>query len=286
MDEIGGLLEDMKSKAEEREEGCQLFPCLDLSDVRELAREYGLSTRQVSIYALDHGYLPSRYQKNIGTTGLSGQARLLQATAVLVGAGGIGGTAAELLARMGVGKLIILDPDIYDETNLNRQNFACSVAVGQPKVDVVAERLMEINCDVEVMTHRIAGTTDSLPEFLPVADIVIDGLDSLDDRLALQQACSDAGKVMVHGAIAGSSLQVTTIYPGDAGLTGMFPSPPGEGKVRGVEMETGNPATTPVLCAVIQVQEALKVLLDFGTVLRNKMLYLDLEDWDFEFIEL
>ncbi|HEY5502082.1 MAG TPA: hypothetical protein VIJ97_02125, partial [Candidatus Anoxymicrobiaceae bacterium] len=77
-----------------------------------------------------------------------------------------------------------------------------------------------------------------------------------------------------------------TIYPGEAGLEGMLPPTDGEGKAQGVEVETGNPATTPVLAAVIQVQEAVKVLVGTGTTLRGKMLYLDLEDWTFEFIEL
>lgn len=292
MEEAVGLLDDMKAVAEEREVGCRRVGCLTLSDVSELARKYVMSTRQVSIYGLRHGYLPTRYLKNVGTIGLDGQARLLESAAVLVGVGGLGGTSAELLARMGVGRLVVVDPDVYDETNLNRQNFACGASLGHAKVDVVAERILEINCDIEVSKHRMEGTRSNLPALLRQADVVIDGLDNLDDRLALQEACSDADKVMVHGAIAGSSLQVTTIFPGDSGLTGMALSPvdgektTGKEKATGVEIETGNPATTPVLCAVIQVQEAIKVMLDSGTVLRNRMLYMDLEDWAFEFLEL
>ena len=187
---------------------------------------------------------------------------------------------------MGVGTIMIADPDVYDETNLNRQNFACSSALGRSKVDVTAERLLEINCDVDVIRHRIAADAKSLPGMLSSVDVVIDALDSIDDRLLLQGACGEAGVVMVHGAIAGTALQVTTIYPGDVGLRGMLPPAAGEGKAQGVEVETGNPATTPVLAAVIQVQEAVKVLLGRGETLRGKMLYLDLEDWTVEFIAL
>jgi molybdopterin-synthase adenylyltransferase len=286
MDDVPGLLESLTQAAAEREEGCERYRCVTLDDVSALATRYGLATRQVSAFALEHGLLPLRYVKNIGTIGMSGQARLLQSRALLVGAGGIGGTAAELLARMGVGTIIIADPDVYDETNLNRQNFACSSALGRSKVDVTAERLGEINCDVDVIRHRVAAGRQNLPDMLAAVDVVIDALDNIDDRLSLQRACADAGVVMVHGAIAGTALQVATIYPGEAGLEGMLPPTDGEGKAQGVEVETGNPATTPVLAAVIQVQEAVKVLVGTGTTLRGKMLYLDLEDWTFEFIEL
>ena len=251
-----------------------------------MAGRFGLSTRQVSVFALERGYLPLRYVKNVGTIGLAGQAKLLESRALLVGAGGIGGSAAELLARMGVGVIMIADPDTYDETNLNRQNFACADVLGRSKVDVAAERLLEINCDVDVIRHKIAADRENLPGLLEAADVVIDAIDNIDDRLTLQDACREAGVVMVHGAIAGTALQVTTIYPGDAGLEGVLPAAAGDGKSQGVEVETGNPATTPVLAAVIQVQEAVKVLLGTGTTLRGRMLYLDLEDWSFEFIEL
>lgn len=286
MDDVPGLLEALEGAATNREEGCERYRCVTLDDVCTLAARFGLSTRQVSIFALEHGLLPLRYLKNIGTIGMSGQAKLLSSRAMLVGAGGIGGTAAELLARMGVGTIIIADPDVYDETNLNRQNFCCSSALGLSKVDVAAERLLEINCDVDVIRHRIAAGRHNLPGMLASVDVVIDALDSIDDRLSLQQACGDAGVVMVHGAIAGTALQVTTIYPGEAGLRGMLPPTADEGKTQGIEVETGNPATTPVLAAVIQVQEAVKVLLGTGNTLRGKMLYLDLEDWTFEFIAL
>jgi molybdopterin/thiamine biosynthesis adenylyltransferase len=286
MDEIGALTEAIRAKSLEREEGCRLYPCLSLSDISQLSDDYGLSTRQVSIYGLERGFLPLRYVKNVGTVGLDGQATLLASRVLLVGTGGLGGTAAELLARMGIGALVIMDPDTFDETNLNRQNFACSGALGQPKVDVVAERLLEINCDVEVIRHRMAASADNLPGLIAGVDIVIDALDTIDDRLMLQRACREAGKVMVHGAIAGTSLQVTTVYPGEKGLAELLPETSDAGKARGIEVETGNPATTPVLTAVLQVQEAVKVLLGKGDTLRGRMLYMDIDSWTFEFIEL
>ena len=285
MDEKG-LAEALESAAADRSEGDVHYRCLDMRSIADIARKRGASTREVSIAALKAGLLPLRYVKNIGTVGLEGQAKLLESRAVLVGAGGIGGSVAELLGRMGVGTVVIIDPDVFDETNLNRQTFACGAALGMPKVEVARDRLLDVNCDVEVITHRVAATQKNLADLVSGADVVIDALDSLDDRLLLQEACRDAGIVMVHGAIAGTSMQVTTIFPGDTGLEGFVPVPDEQGKAQGVEVETGNPATTPALAAAIEVQEAIKVILGTGTLLRGKMLYLDMADWDIEFIEL
>jgi molybdopterin/thiamine biosynthesis adenylyltransferase len=281
-----GILEALSRASVNLLEGGTDYKCISGAAIREISQGRGVANREISAAALEQGFLPLRYVKNIGTLGLEGQAKLLRSKAVLVGVGGIGGQSAELLARMGVGMLVLADPDVFDETNLNRQNFACSVALGMAKVDVVRERLEEINDDVEVESRRVTADRDSLPGLIEGSDVVIDGLDNLDDRLLLQDACAAAGVVMVHGAIAGSSLQVTTVFPGDRGLTGFMPKPePGE-KARGIETETGNPATTPVLAAAIQASEAVKVLLGRENTLRGRMLYLDSEDWTVEFIEL
>src|SRR5660398_1634 len=157
-------------------------PSGHLADTRTIMMTY-----QTKPTALDNGFLPLRYVKNIGTIGLGGQAKLLSSRVLLVGAGGIGGTAAELLARMGVGTIVIVDP-------------------GVSKVDVTADRILEINCDVEVIRRHMTADSENLPELVTGADAVIDALDTLDDRLALQAACASAGVVMIHGAIAGTAL--------------------------------------------------------------------------------
>ncbi len=280
------VLQALKGASTERLEGGVTYRCLALADMRRIARESGLKNRELSALALESDLLPLRYVKNIGTLGLDGQAKLLRSKAVVVGAGGIGGQAAELLVRMGIGRLVLVDPDVFDETNLNRQNFACGDVLGMAKVEIVRDRLLEINHDVEVTGMLMAADRENLPGLLEGADVAIDALDNLDDRLLLQEACASAGVVMVHGAIAGTSLQATTIYPGDRGLAGFAPLAESGGKTKGIEMETGNPATTPAMAAVIQVQEAVQVVLDRSPTLRGRMLYLDLADWTVDFIEL
>jgi molybdopterin/thiamine biosynthesis adenylyltransferase len=280
------VLEALREAAVDRLEGGTTYRCLSMRAIRETALLLGLPGRELAAIGLENGFLPLRYVKNIGTLGLEGQAMLLRSKAVVIGAGGIGGQAAELLVRMGFGTVTLIDPDVFDETNLNRQNFACGDVLGMPKVEVVRDRLMEISHDVEVVAHRLAADRDNLPGLLEGAGVVLDALDNLDDRLLLQEAAAKQGVVMVHGAIAGSSLQVTTIYPGDPGIASFVPPREGSEKTRGIEVETGNPATTPALAAAIQVQEAVKVVLGREAALRGRMLYIDLDDWTFEFIEL
>jgi len=282
-DDLRGRLEQEKFG---RLEGGREISCISMEGVARIASALGLTSRQVAVAALEDSIIPLRYVKNIGTTGVAGQATLLKSTVAVVGAGGIGSRAAELLARMGVGKIVLADPDVFDETNLNRQGFSCETSVGLPKVEVAAERLAEINCDVEVSMERLAAEASNVDSLLQGADVVIDALDNIEDRLLVMEACRRLGTVMVHGAIAGTCVQVTTLYPGDSGLESFLPVATGDEKSRGIEVETGNPATTPTLAAAIQVQETVKVILGRGETLRGRLLYLETDDWTFEFIDL
>jgi len=280
------LAREIRNAAVRRREGEAYYWCLPLHAVRELASEFDSSTAAVSLRALENGFVPERYLKNAGTIGLEGQAALLRSTVLVVGAGGIGGHAVELLARMGVGRIKVADRDVFDETNLNRQEFSAEDLLGFPKVDVARDRVLAINSDVSVAPFQLEVSRENIAGLLEEVDAVIDALDNLDDRLMLQEACQLHGVVMVHGAIAGTSLQATTVFPGDPGLPVFAPSAGGDGKTRGIEVETGNPATTPAISAAVQVQEALSVLLGRTPALRGRMLYLDLEDWTVEFIDL
>ncbi|MBU1670565.1 MAG: HesA/MoeB/ThiF family protein [Actinobacteria bacterium] len=282
-DDLKGAFE---SAAVELDEGGRAYHVLSIEDIHEIARSSGISPGEASARALEAGFLPLRYRKNVGTTGLDGQAKLLRSRVVVVGAGGIGGNACELLARMGIGSLLLVDPDVFEESNLNRQNFSAEDTLGLPKVEVVRDRLSTINCDVNIEVHRLAAGPENLGGLLAGADAAIDGLDNFYDRVQLQAACREAGVVMVHGAIAGSSLQLMTIFPGDAGLESLVDPGTREEKARGIEVETGNPATTPALVAALQVSEALKVILGLGEPIRGRMFYMDLSDLSAEFFEV
>lgn len=283
-DKSDGLLKDINEMAFLHKEGTASYKCLSLNSIKGLADKYRISTRQAGTLALENGIVPSRYIKNIGTIGIEGQIKLLQSSVLIVGAGGIGGRVAELLARMGIGKITLIDPDVFDESNLNRQNFSDEETLGELKVEVVGRRLFEINSDVKTVTLGVEGGRQSLGEVMKDGCLVIDALDNIDDRLELEALCKEAGSILVHGAIAGDYLQAMTIYPGDPGLSRFLQPSAGDGKSRGIELETGNPSTTPSIVASIQAHEAVNILAGKPPGLRGRLLYMDLGSFSVDFI--
>jgi len=246
---------------------------ISLTDLDVLAQEHGLSRRAAEIAALEQGVLPLRYLRNVGTIGLEGQRALLQSAAVVIGLGGLGGYVVEGLARMGVGRLVLVDGDRFFDHNLNRQLLSSEQNLDVPKSQVAQERVSQINSAIEIRVYQEFATSENLGEILSGADVVVDALDRLPTRMVLQQAAAEAGVPMVHGAIAGGLGQVMTILPGDAGLKALY----GEGPVpeHGAEVELGTPAPSPMMVAAWQVHEAIKVLTGRGELLRNRMLFMD-----------
>lgn len=248
---------------------------LDLSATTQAASELRLSPREIEIAALQAHILPTRYQRNLGTVGWDGQLALLRATVGVVGAGGLGGWVVEGLARMGVGRLIVIDSDIFEENNLNRQILATERCLGQSKAEMARQRVADVNSSVEVVPHQVHVDEAQMVQLLRGSNVIVDALDALPTRLALQRAAHALGCPLVHGAIAGFVGQVMTIFPEDAGLTALY----GEGHVqeRGIETQWGNPAATPMLVAAWQIQETVKLITGKGQLLRHRLLFMDSE---------
>jgi molybdopterin/thiamine biosynthesis adenylyltransferase len=250
----------------------QLLP---LSAVRQLAHGWGLSVREVEVRALKARILPTRYERSQGTVGWEGQVKLLESTVAIVGCGGLGGWIIEGLARMGVGHLIIIDGDAFGENNLNRQALCTETNLGQLKTEAAQERVAKVNSATEVTIHPVMADEESMREILANADVVVDALDTLPTRLVLQKVSQSLGIPVVHGAIGGYIGQVMTVFPDDEGLYAIY----GRGDVpeRGIEAQLGNPAATPMMVAAWQIQEVIKILLNAGELLRNRMLFMDAE---------
>lgn len=248
---------------------------ISLAHVGELAGEFGLGRREVEIAALRERVLPARYVRNLGTVGWEGQLALLQSTVGVVGAGGLGGWIIEGLARMGVGRLIVIDSDVFEENNLNRQSFCREGNLGQLKAEVARQRVAEVNSAVEVIAHPVRVDEEQMVQLLQGASVLVDALDELPTRLALQRAARRLRVPMVHGAIAGYVGQVMTILPEDPGLYGLY----GGNRVpeHGIEAQWGNPAATPMMVAAWQVQEVVKLLTGRGEPLRHRLLFMDSE---------
>ena len=256
----------------ETENNIRLLP---LGAVQELQQETGLSRREIEIAALGAGVLPRRYLRSFGTVGIEGQVKLLNSTVAVIGLGGLGGGVVEGLARMGVGRIIVVDGDTFIDHNFNRQLLSKELAVGQSKTEAAKARVAEINAAVEVIAYTVYLSQENLTEILTGVDVVVDALDRLPTRLMLQEGVQRLGIPLVHGAIAGYMGQVMTIFPEDLGLYAFY----GDGDVpaQGAEAELGCPAATPMMVSAWQLQEVLKILLETGELLRGRMLFMDAE---------
>lgn len=226
--------------------------------------------------------MEKRYTRNMSTFSLEENEKFKGFKVCVVGCGGLGGYVIELLARLGIGSITAIDGDVFDETNLNRQLFSSEACIGKSKAETAKKRIGEINSNVKIFPIHQFLTAENCKEFIENHDIIIDALDNMDSRRILEVGCAKENIPMVHGAIAGWYGQVATIMPGDGILAKIYPDHMNKGE----EVELGNPSFTPSLVASIQVAEAMKVLLNKGNILRNKMLSIDVLEQEYEIFEI
>jgi molybdopterin/thiamine biosynthesis adenylyltransferase len=251
------------------------YRSIRLEEVHELAESFG-AVREIELAALDLEIVPARYVRNVGTVGFDGQRRLLQSTVAIVGLGGLGGYVAEALARMGVGRLILIDGDRFEDHNLNRQLLSSEQNLGVEKTEVACERIARVNSAATAICRTEILNRENLPQLLEGADVVVDALDRLPTRLVLQDGAQALGIPMVHGSIGGFYGQVMTIFPDDSGLHALY----GDGDDlpgQGLESELGTPAATPMVVAAWEAQEVVKLLTGRGKLLRDRLLVIDME---------
>lgn len=223
-----------------------------------------------------------RYQRNKNLISPEEQTLLAGSCVAVIGLGGLGGHTAEQLARLGVGKLILIDLDCFDETNLNRQLFATEQNLGQRKVEGARQRLMAVNSALDYVYFDEKLTKENAAELLKGAQIVVDAVDNIETRLTLQAICKVLGLPLVYGAIGGWYGQVSFISPGDDTLNLIYP----ETDAVGIEKKLGNPAFTPAVVSSIQVAEVVKFLLGKGELLNKKLLLIDLLNQEYTVLDL
>ncbi len=250
-----------------------------------MSQVLGGSKKEVEITALEKGVIPLRYQRNIGTIGVKGQIKLLKSTVAVIGAGGLGGGIIELLARQGMGHIIIADNDRFTESTLNRQLMSTEKDIGRYKAQIAADRVRAINSSLIITSYTDTITEGNVKEVLNGAYVVVDGLDLLPPRFMVEKAARELGIPFVYGAIAGFVGQVMTIFPEDEGLSLIYGKKE-EYPQRGDEVIAGNPSATPTMITSWQVQEVVKILTGIGKPLRNRLLYLDAKEGLAEVIEL
>ncbi|MGO5115096.1 HesA/MoeB/ThiF family protein [Candidatus Avoscillospira sp. LCP25S3_F1] len=225
-----------------------------------------------------------QYERNFPAISVEEQETLRQKHVLVLGCGGLGGYLIELLARLGVGRLTVVDGDCFEPSNQNRQLYSTPARLGRSKARTAAERVGEIAPETAVEPVMEFFTEDNADALVRGVDLVVDALDNLPARLLLEDVCDRHNVPYVHGAILGWNLQVTTGLPCSRVLHGLY---------GGISQQTpDDPAyktslsMTPAVCAGMQVAEALKLLTGRLPALAGKLLLLDLRTMEQRMITL
>jgi sulfur-carrier protein adenylyltransferase/sulfurtransferase len=219
----------------------------------------------------------NRYHRHLlmPEVGVEGQLKLLDAKVLLLGAGGLGSPAALYLAAAGVGTIGIVDMDVVDESNLQRQILHNMDRIGHRKVDSAKKTLTDLNPDVNVVAHDVRLGADNVIEILSGYDVVIDGADNFPVRYLLNDAALKLGIPVVHGSIFRFEGQVTVFKPHDGPCYRCFLPEPPPAEMAPSCAEAGVLGVLPGIIGSIQAVEALKLVLGIGDDLSGRLLAYD-----------
>ena len=230
----------------------------------------------------------NRYQRHLllPEVGIEGQAKLLGAKVLMLGAGGLGSPAALYLAAAGVGTIGIVDMDDVDASNLQRQILHNLDRIGHRKVDSARETIEKLNPDVKVNTYDVRLTADNIIDIMTGYDIVVDGADNFPSRYLLNDASVKLGIPVVHGSIFRFEGMVSVFHP----LRGptyrdMVPEPP-PAEFAPSCAEAGVLGVLPGIVGSIQALETIKVILDLGDALIGRILTIDTTEMAFRVFKL
>ena len=229
----------------------------------------------------------NRYSRHIimGDVGSKGQRNLLQAKALIIGAGGLGSPSAIYLALAGVGTIGIVDFDVVEISNLQRQILHHTSDIGRPKLQSAKDNLKSYNPDVNVVLHEVRLESDNAREIISQYDLVINGADNFATRYLVNDACYLEGKPLVDGSILIFDGQATVFIPGEGCYRCLFPEPPPPGLVPNCA-EAGVLGALTGLVGSIQATEALKHILGIGESLSSRLLLIDALSMSFREVRL
>ena len=246
-------------------------------NVSSMAGGYGAWKNGGFKWVQDFQYTPEqliRYSRHflLPEVGEDGQAKLLQAKVLVVGSGGLGSPAAYYLAAAGVGTLGIIDNDVVDISNLQRQILHANDRVGMPKVESAKKTLEALNPDVKVVPYQAKLTSGNIMEIIKDYDFVVDGCDNFPTRYLVNDACVLTKKPNVHGSIFQFEGQATVFYPGEGPCYRcLYPEPP-PAELAPSCAEAGVLGVLPGLIGVIEALEAIKLILGKGDTLIGRLL--------------
>ncbi len=229
-----------------------------------------------------------RYSRHvlIPEIGKEGQLKLLDSKVLIIGAGGLGSPSAYYLAAAGVGTIGIVDSDLVDESNLQRQILHNSKRIGQPKTESAKQTLEDLNPDVKVIPHQERLKADNVVRIFKDYDLIVDGSDNFPTRYLVNDAGVLLKKTVVHGSIFRFDGQVSVFKPFDGPCYRcVFPEPPPPELAPTCD-EAGTLGILPGIVGLLEANEAVKVLLGLGEPLIGRLLMLDALTVEFRMLKL
>jgi adenylyltransferase/sulfurtransferase len=218
-----------------------------------------------------------RYSRHliVPEVGMEGQLKLKAAKVLLVGTGGLGAPLGLYLAAAGIGRIGLVDFDVVDFTNLQRQVIHFTKDVGRPKIDSAAEKMQALNPNVEIVKHEVALSSENALGIIKDYDLVVDGTDNFPTRYLVNDACVLLGKPNVYGSIFRFEGQATVFaYEGGPCYRCLYPEPPPPGLVPSCA-EGGVLGILPGTIGLIQATETVKLILGIGEPLVGRLLLYD-----------
>ncbi len=229
-----------------------------------------------------------RYARHISIeeVGEAGQIKLLQSKVLCIGAGGLGSPAAYYLAAAGIGTIGIIDFDVVDRTNLQRQILHCDARVGKLKADSAKETLLGLNPDIKVQSYNERLTSENVDRIFGAYDIVLDGCDNFPTRYLVNDACVKHQKPNVHGSIYRFEGQATVFWPGRGPCYRcLYPEPPPPEMAPSCA-EAGVLGVLPGVIGVLEAIEVVKIVLGKGNLLVGRLLAYDALEGSFRELKL
>ncbi|AWB10480.1 Molybdopterin or thiamine biosynthesis adenylyltransferase [Thermodesulfobium acidiphilum] len=213
--------------------------------------------------------ISKQFEKNVMTLGKENQIKLFHSTVSIVGMGGLGGFVLEHLVRLGVGHIKIVDKDIFEESNLNRQILSDNNSLGKPKVEIAKIKAKNINKKIIIDSFETEFNEDTADKILKGSNVAVDALDNNNSRSLLFRVAKSLGIPVVHAAVSMTSGEVKVFFPEDKIIDFK--------KNKGTEEHMGVISPTVAIAASIQAMEVVKILTNKGNVLK-KGFYFDLMD--------
>ena len=211
-----------------------------------------------------------RYKKSIGAFTAEEITALHEKQVCIAGCGGLGGYILEMLARLGILNITIIDGDVFSESNLNRQLLCTEKNINFLKIDAAIQRIKIVNSEVRLNAHSVYLNNENASDLIKDHDVIIDALDNIHSRLLLEKCAEEQNIPLIHGAMQDWLTQIAVVMPGDRTLErlyGAFTPPP-----------PSVPSFTPAFCASLQVSETVKLLCGKETLARGQILVYDLFD--------